>query len=546
MTVRPHIPPRHTLAEVAGQTGGRVLGESATPLTGLTLASGEVEPGDLFVALQGANSHGARYWPAARAAGAVAALTDETGAALLGETAPLVIVPDPRAQLGELSAWFYAYPARDLKIGAITGTTGKTTTAYLLEAAMRAAWRHTALLGTIELRLDGRSEPSARTTLEAPDLEAAFAAMRETGVKGCAMEVSSHALALHRVDGFQAGVACFTNLARDHLDFHKTMEAYFEAKALAFTPEHAARAVICVDDEWGRRLARETALPPESVIRVAGAHTAGDGAADAAPDWVVRPLGLGAVPQPGGAHDGGTGVGSVGAAGTCQLFRLEGPGGAMVDGSTRLPGGYNVMNAAFALLMAVSLGIDPAVAAAGIAELDGVPGRMERVASPPGGPIGIVDFAHTPEAVATSLEAARAQTSGRLIAVLGAGGGRDPGKRELMGAAAARGADLVIVTDDNPRQEDPALIRAAVMGGAEGAAAGAELREVAGRGAAIALAVDLAGPGDLVAVLGKGHETTQTDAAGQHPWDDRVALADALAARAGRDDPEEKGRERQC
>jgi UDP-N-acetylmuramoyl-L-alanyl-D-glutamate--2,6-diaminopimelate ligase len=483
---------------VAGRLGAGVRGESGLILSGIALASAAVQPGDLFAALPGVNCHGAAFAAAARRAGARAVLTDEAGATQLGPDVPCVIVADPRARLGDLAAWFYGFPARDLAIAGVTGTTGKTTVCYLLEAAMRAAWRHTALLGTVEIRLGDATRPAARTTLEAPDLQGAFCRMRESGVAGCAMEISSHALALHRVDGFAVDVAVFTNLARDHLDYHHTMEDYFAAKAELFVPTRARRAVVWSDNRWGARLAEAGAIPTATVGTQPGAA------------WRLRRLGL--------TMDDGV---------PRQAFDLTGPD-ATVTGATQLVGDFNIDNAALALVAAIGLGIDPAVAARGIADLAAVPGRMERVAGPPAAPLALVDFAHTPEAVASALGAARVHQTGRVIAVIGAGGGRDQGKRPLMGAAAADRADIVIVTDDNPRDEDPGVIRAAVAAGARAAATGAVIEEVAGRGAAIARAVELAELGDAIVLAGKGHETTQVIGGAAHAWDDRTALAQAI------------------
>jgi UDP-N-acetylmuramoyl-L-alanyl-D-glutamate--2,6-diaminopimelate ligase len=319
------------------------------------------------------------------------------------------------------------------------------------------------------------------------------------------MEVSSHALALHRVDGLVFDVAGFTNLSQDHLDFHADLEDYFATKATLFTPQRARRGVVCVDDEWGRRLAARASIPTTTL------------GASAAADWRVS----GAVPGPSGAT---------------TAFELTSPRGETHRLTSPLPGGFNVTNTALAFVVLVEAGLDAAAVAAGLAGASGVPGRMERVERTGDDPLAVVDYAHTPDAVAAALSALRPGTPGRLVVVLGAGGDRDAAKRQAMGEQAARHADVVVVTDDNPRSEDPAGIRAAVLAGARRAAAtsGADVREVADRAEAVRLAVALAaGPDDTVLVAGKGHEQGQEVAGTVHPFDDREVLRAALRERAG-------------
>ncbi|MDR0625861.1 MAG: UDP-N-acetylmuramoyl-L-alanyl-D-glutamate--2,6-diaminopimelate ligase, partial [Bifidobacteriaceae bacterium] len=466
--LRPKAAPAVSLPDAARHVPASRLGGPLVrgALRGLSLASGDVRPGDLFIALPGATTHGARYAGSALAAGALAVLTDEAGAALLNPETPRIVAENPRAKLGEFAAWFYGYPARRLKLVGVTGTNGKTSTAHLVEAALAAGFGKVALLGTISSRIDGEEMPSARTTLEAPPLQAAFAAMVERGVSACVMEVSSHALAQHRVDGFRFDVAAFTNLSRDHLDYHGSMERYFEAKAALFTPAHARRGVINLEDHWGRRLAAEASIEVETLATQPPA------------DWVIRAANRGQLATP---------------------FQLVGPGGLQVAAEVHQPGHYNLANAALALVSAMEAGVGGSQAAAAISALRAVPGRMEVVtagvgapsddpgdaAREPGGqPAVVVDYAHAPDAIAKVLAALRPVTEGKLIVVLGAGGDRDHGKRELMGANAAAGADLVIITDDNPRGEDPAAIRAALLAGA-----GAGAREVADRADGIGQAI---------------------------------------------------------
>jgi UDP-N-acetylmuramoyl-L-alanyl-D-glutamate--2,6-diaminopimelate ligase len=354
---------------------------------------------------------------------------------------------------------------------------------------------------------------SVRTTPEATDLQALLAVMRERGCVACAMEVSSHALALHRVDGVVFDVAGFTNLSQDHLDFHVDEEHYFAAKASLFTAERCRQAVVCIDDLWGRRLAAQVEVPV-TTLRTSG-YDDTDAADDDTADWVVSRR---RVTEDGGATDF-----VLTASRTGQEMALRSP----------LPGDFNVANTALAALMVLAAGLPADGMAAGLATAV-VPGRMQTVTGPPGGPRAVVDYAHTPEAVTAALRALRPTTPGRLIVVLGAGGERDIAKRPLMGAAAAHGADVIVVTDDNPRSEDPAAIRAQVLAGAREVGGPALVVEVADRGAAIGQALTYAaGPADTVVVAGKGHERGQEVGDRVLPFDDREVLAAALSSRAG-------------
>jgi UDP-N-acetylmuramoyl-L-alanyl-D-glutamate--2,6-diaminopimelate ligase len=476
------------------------------PVTGVTLDSRAVRPGDLYAALPGARVHGATFAADVRDRGAAAVLTDHEGAALMaraGVALPAVVVPQPRAVLGAVAALVHGSPSQHLTMVGITGTNGKTTTAYLVDSAFRALGHVTGLVGTVETRVADERVKSVRTTPESPDLHALFAVMRERGVDTCTMEVSSHALELHRVDPVVYDVAAFTNLSQDHLDFHGTMEAYYAAKAGLFTPQRSRRGVVCVDDEWGRRLAAEATVPVVTVTSLPEVDA----------DWRVEP------------REGGD-----------LLFDLVGAGRRMSLRSA-LPGDFNQLNTAVAALVLAACGVaDDDIVRAVLTEPH-VPGRMERVRADAAGaddaPLAVVDFAHTADAVAAALAALRRQTRGSLVAVLGAGGDRDPGKRRAMGAAAASCADVVLVTDDNPRSEDPAAIRAEVLAGARSVTTGTatDVREVGDRAAAIRAAVALAGPADTVAVLGKGHESGQEVHGTVHPFDDREELLAALTAR---------------
>lgn len=458
-------------------------------VSGLSLDSRMVQHGDLYAALPGAHTHGAEFAAQAVAAGAAAILTDPVGAQRIGTSAvPVLVVPLPREALGALARQIYGGP-RPRVVG-VTGTNGKTTTTHCIEAAASAAGVPTAVMGTLGIRFGGLEHASGRTTPEAPTVHAALQAVAEDGASLMAMEVSSHALALHRVDGVRFEVAVFLGLSQDHLDFHHTMDDYFAAKAKLFEPHCSARAVINTDDAWGIRLADAVVIP----------HVTYALSRDA--DWTASDIVV-----------GGNGM---------THFTALGPHGR-ISVSMSMPGGFNVANALAALATIDAIGLDVQAAAAGLAAVR-VPGRFEYIPNDRD-VAAYADYAHTPDAVQRVLEVARAATAGRVIAVLGCGGDRDPSKRPLMARAAADGADVVIITDDNPRSEDPATIRAAMLAGTSAVDA---VEEVGDRATAIARAVELARPGDCIMVLGKGHETGQEIAGIVHPFDDRVVLRDAL------------------
>jgi UDP-N-acetylmuramoyl-L-alanyl-D-glutamate--2,6-diaminopimelate ligase len=513
--LRPEVPVRRALTDlvqrfpdirVEGAPSGE--GPGLPDLSGITLDSRAVQPGDLYAALPGTRTHGAAFAAQVLEAGAVAILTDPEGARITEtdparRAVPLLVTDDPRGLLGAVSSWVYGDPTAKLRLLGVTGTNGKTTVTYLLDAGLRAAGETTGLVGTVETRVAGRAVPSTRTTPEAPDLQALFATMLAEGVGSAAMEVSSHALALHRVDGCHFAGASFTNLSQDHLDFHADMDDYFEAKAMLFERARSEVVVIDVDDPAGRRLLsrRSDAVP------VSGG-TAARNAAWAAED--IRS-------EPGGSR-----------------FRLRGPGGRRTDVQVPLPGAFNVANAVVALALLAETGIPLEPAAAGIAALPGVPGRMEKVDA--GQPfLAVVDYAHTPAAVTTLLETVRQVVPGRVIVVLGCGGDRDRAKRPLMGAAAIAGADVAVFTSDNPRSEDPqAILDAMVLGVAE---VPAEQRGTlvveADRATAIGVAVERARAGDALIVAGKGHETGQVAHDVITPFDDRIVLRRSLLEAAG-------------
>lgn len=490
MTDRPRRPAGVALASLLPGAPG-----SAT-VTGVSLDSRRIAPGDLYVGLPGQRAHGAAFAADAARAGAIALLTDAAGAALAADAGlPLLVVDDPRTAMAAIAADVHGRPASRLDCFAVTGTNGKTSTVFLLEAALTALGRRVATVGTIGFRVGGQPIEATRSTIttpESPDLQALLARMVDGGADTLAMEVSSHALALARVDAIDFDAAAFTMLGQDHLEFHHTMEHYFAAKATLFTQGRTRHGVVNTADPWGVRLAelvREdgrarlvTTQAPDADYRVVAAEP------DAGGGWRVR------LHHPGGETE----------------FRLS------------MLGEFNVANAVTALALVGAAGGDVAVAASGLADAQ-VPGRMQRVELGPRRPHVVVDFAHTPQAVAAALAAL--PHTGRRIAVLGAGGDRDPSKRAPMGEAAARNADLVVVTDDNPRSEEPATIRNAVLAGARGH--GAEVVDGGDRASAIALALGRAAAGDWVAVLGKGHEQGQDIGGRISPFDDVAVVREA-------------------
>ncbi|MGD0245620.1 MAG: UDP-N-acetylmuramoyl-L-alanyl-D-glutamate--2,6-diaminopimelate ligase [Streptosporangiaceae bacterium] len=506
--MRPATRPRRPMSALSTLLGVRLVSVGSLEpnelgsLSGLTLDSRSVEPGDLYVALPGARVHGAAFCADAVAAGAVAVLTDPDGRArAVASGVPVFVLADPRARLGEIACWMYGDPSARLRLIGVTGTSGKTTSTYLIEAGLRAAGHLTGLIGGVELRVGDQRLASSLTTPEAPDLQGLFAVMAERGVTAAAMEVSSHSLALGRVAGTAFDVAVFTNLSQDHLDFHADMEDYFRAKASLFMPP--VLGVVNIDDRYGRRLAADAPVPV-TTFSPSGRDQA---------DWRAVDVRSGA--------DGST-------------FRLVGPGGIEADVSVGLAGVFNVANAVGALVALVEAGIRLEDAVAGVAACPGVPGRLERVPSAGLGVTAFVDYSHKPGAVEAVLRSLRPVTQGNLIIVLGCGGDRDKAKRPMMGAAAASLADVAILTSDNPRSEDPLAILAAMLSGVLSVPRAERARIVVepDRAAAIEQAVALAAPGDVIVVAGKGHETGQYVAGSVLPFDDRQVTAEALERQA--------------
>ncbi|MDQ0821770.1 UDP-N-acetylmuramoyl-L-alanyl-D-glutamate--2,6-diaminopimelate ligase [Arthrobacter sp. V4I6] len=507
------------LASVGETIGVVVPGASGSvQVTGISLNSRSIQPGDLYVALPGATRHGADFVSEAVAAGAAAVLTDDAGARLLAlsnVSVPVLLAAEPRSLVGRLSALIYRGQPEDAASPAlygVTGTNGKTTTTYFINALLGALGQKTGLIGTIEILAGGEPIPSLLTTPESTDVHALLALMRERGLDAASMEVSSHAVSFHRVDGVVFDVVGFSNLTQDHLDLHGSMEEYFQTKARLFTAERARAAVITVDDEWGRRLAASAGIPVTTLATAPAAR--GDGAPAA--DWTVTgqsPRGLGTD------------------------FTLQHRNGPALRVHTGLPGGFNVANAALATAMVLAGGHDAATVQAALDARDpftvAVPGRMQLISA---APAAVVDFAHNPDALARALEAVRSPEPGsKVIIVFGATGQRDQSKRPAMGAIAARLADTVIVSDDDPHDEDAGAIRAHVLAGALEAkdreGLGCTVVEVFPRDAAIRRAVELARAEDTILVAGRGHEVWQEVKGVNLALDDRVELRSALTAR---------------
>jgi len=505
----------------------------------VVLNSREVQPGDLYAALPGAKVHGARFAADAAASGAVAILTDPDGARSVAEAGvglPVLVSPEPRSWVGPVARAVYNSQPADgtgQELFAVTGTNGKTTTTYFITSILRALGHMTGLIGTIEILAGDTPIPSRMTTPEAPHVHSLLALTRERGITATAMEVSSHALEFHRVDGVHYDVAGFTNLTQDHLDLHGSMAEYFEAKAQLFTRERTSRGVVVLGDgdPWSAAMAQRARenLGVENVTTVAlrgsdgtrqdasdaeGTAPVGTGGSDAA-DWTLRSLTR-------------RGIG--------HAFTLQHTDGRALDMHTGLPGEFNVANAALAVLMVLDSGVALDTLQRVLDEHDplsaGVPGRMELVGTRP---TSLVDFAHNPDALARALRAVTPEDGrGRVIVVFGATGERDTTKRPIMGRVAAEEADVVIITDDDPHAEEPAPIREQVAQGAHEAVANharaTDVLVIEPRATAIRTAVRMAHPDDAIIVAGRGHETAMDFNGVVVHLDDREELRDALAA----------------
>lgn len=479
-----------TLSTLAAVTAGTLAGSDDPVVVDVTHDSRAAGPGVLFAARPGDVSDGHQFAPAAVAAGSDAIMVERR----LDLDVPQLQVDSVARRLGDVAAVVHGRPSARLAVAGVTGTNGKTTCASLVETVLAAAGHHTGLIGTIATRIGGDEVDGVRTTPESTDLQRLLRRMLDAGVDTVAMEVSSHGLALGRVNGTRFAVAAFTNLTHDHLDFHGSMERYFAAKAELFTPQRSAVGVVNIDDPWGRRLVAQARIP---IVTVSAAN-------HAAADVAGTVLSLG--PR----------------ASTVRAC----VGGRAVQFDVGLPGRFNVSNALLAVAIARVLGVDLDVATNALAHPRPVPGRMERIAE--GQPFTVlVDYAHTPDSLELALSAARELTTGRVLVVIGCGGERDRAKRPAMGAAAVSGADLAIFTNDNPRGEDPGAILDALVAGAR--AADHEDHTVEpDRRAAIAAALTSADAGDVVVIAGKGHERGQQLADRTVAFDDRVVARELL------------------
>ncbi len=519
--LRPRVPRAIGLADALAAVGPLAGGSDPVGLpvvTGITLDSRSVLPGDVYAALPGARRHGAEFARQAVRAGARAILTDEAGAGIVAASLqasapPVVVVQDPRRAVGPLARAIFASQPDGPDAGStpvlfgVTGTNGKTTSTYFLNALLEGLGKSTGLIGTIEVRAGDEAIPSALTTPESPQVHSLLALMRERRIDAASMEVSSHALEFGRVDGVRFDVAGFTNLTQDHLDLHGTMEEYFGVKAQLFAPERSRVGVVLVDDEWGRKLADTAGIPMLTVATEARPLHDGRSAAD----WTVRDV------QPSGLG---------------HAFVLEGPAGERLSLRSGLPGMFNISNAALATVMVLASGVSATDLQRALDTHDPftteVPGRMQLIAE---APAAIVDFAHNPDALRRTLASVR-RPGGRVISVFGATGQRDESKRPVMGAVGARLSDILIITDDDPHDEDEAEIRRAVREGAEAAIRTEGLHcgvlEVYPRAEAIDRAVALAAPADTIIVAGRGHEVWQEVKGVNLSLDDRVELRSAL------------------
>jgi UDP-N-acetylmuramoyl-L-alanyl-D-glutamate--2,6-diaminopimelate ligase len=482
------------LGELAAATGDLLVEtRGGSPnVSGVSYDSRKVGPGDLFFCIPGTTTDGHAFAPAALQAGAAALCVERA----LDLDIPQVEVTEVRRAMPRAAARFFGDPASALTLLGVTGTNGKTTTAFMLDAILRADGRKTGLIGTIETRIGDVVQPGVRTTPESLDLQALFARMRDAGVDSVAMEVTSHALVLHRVEAVRYAAVGFTNLSQDHLDFHPTMEDYFAAKRELFHPERADKGAVNIDDPYGKKL-----------FDLAPIECIGFGMSD---DADVRARDIKLEPS-------GTTISVVTPAGDFEV-------------RTRLVGHFNVSNCLGATAVALQAGIDIDAIATGLGSLAAVPGRFESVDA--GQPFSVVvDYAHTPDSLDNVLRAARPladANGGRVICAFGCGGDRDRGKRPLMGAVVAKLADIAVVTSDNPRSEDPEAIIGAILEGVLAERSGGPDATFVDRLEAIRWSLNEAKPGDVVVIAGKGHETGQEFKDRTVPFDDRSAARDVL------------------
>lgn len=457
-----------------------------------------VQTGDLFVAIRGYATDGHKYIAKAMEQGAAAVVCEEAP-----EGVPAVVVENSRIALAEIAANRFGHPAESMVMLGVTGTNGKTTTTYLVEHIARVAGKRTGVIGTVGIRIGDEAEKSAHTTPESPDLQQLFARMRDARCDVVAMEVSSHALDLDRTWDAAFAVTAFSNLTQDHLDYHHTFEAYFEAKARLFSKDYPAKRVICIDDKWGKELLRRCSVAEDSVVT-----TGFD------PSAQIHPVDVQYAP-------------------THTTITLD-VRGSLHTFDYPLVGKFNVENVMCAFGIGLQLGFPAETIVEALEEAPQIPGRLERVSAPNTGGVSVfVDYAHTPDALEKALASIMALTPGRTVCVFGCGGDRDASKRPIMGKAALA-ADHAVVTSDNPRTEDPQAIIEDIVSGMSSGAGRFEVE--ADRRAAIARAIAQAKPGDSILIAGKGHEDYQLVGDQVLSFDDRIVAAEELA-RAFGDEP---------
>jgi len=502
ISLRPEHPQRRALSQLVTEFDLDLHGSAdGVEISGVSLSSGAVEPGDLYIGMPGVRAHGAAYAEQAKERGAVAVLTDDAGRDLAAAAGlPIIVVPEPRAALGHLAAWVYRTAEEPPTLFGVTGTNGKTSVVYLLSGMLAQLGIVSGLSSTAERRIGDLAVTSSLTTPEASELHALLARMRESEVRAVAIEVSAQALTRHRVDGIVFDVVGFTNLSHDHFDDYGDFDEYFAAKRELFEPDRARRGVVTIDSEWGGRLVEQSRIPVTTLTTRPEVDA----------DWRMTIL----------EETAGS-----------TTFRLDGPGDQVLVTSVPLLGWFMAANAALAIVMLVESGVEFDMIAQSL-ERDGgidayIPGRAERI-SGDRGPVVYIDYGHSPDAFLNTLAAIRAVTPGRVIMVFGADGDRDTTKRRDMGAIAARGADVVVVTDFHPRSEDPASIRRVLLEAAREAAPDGELHEVADPATAFRTALALAGQGDTILYAGPGHEDYHEVAGVKLPYSARDDSRDAL------------------
>lgn len=500
--LRPEHPSARSLGQLASEFGLEHIGSlDGIEITGVTLSTGDLHPGDLYVGVPGAHRHGAEFAAEAREGGAVALLTDAKGAELARESGlPIVLVDSPRAALGDVSAWVYRTATDSPLLFAVTGTNGKTSTSYLLEGILKQLGLVTGLSSTAERHIGDLTVVSRLTTPEASEMHALLARMRESEVRAVAVEVSAQALSRNRVDGLVFDVAGFTNLSHDHLDDYRDMEEYFEAKLPLFQPDRAKRAVVSLDSPYGQRVVEASRIPVATITILP----------DVEADWKVE------ITDEHAAY---------------TEFRLSGPEGRSLVTRVPMIGWHMAADAALAIVMLVEAGFELEAIAKALDDDGGIvaylPGRTERV-SGDRGPSVYVDFGHSPDAFLNTLAAVRRFTSGKVIMLFGADGDRDKTKRAEMARVAAEGSDILVVTDHHPRFEDPESIRKTLVDAAREAFPEHELYEVSPPEAAIRKAVSLAGEGDSILWAGPGHQDYRDIRGERTPYSAREEARAAL------------------